>query len=144
MSSNTKRTILDAAREAKNAVPVAAGKPATGEAEPGAVVTYACGHEAGVRSIQNAFCPGCQAARRRQRANRKRPPPGRLPDGAVFHAVYDAASEVWSGTLAVPATGAVFSGREPGVHRLLERLGGECFAAGVGPKGAATTDGAIE
>ena len=42
MSSNTKRTILDTAREAKNAA--AAEKPATGEAEPGVVVTYACGH----------------------------------------------------------------------------------------------------
>jgi hypothetical protein len=117
--------------EGTKAVP-AAGTAPKGEADPTAILTYACGHRVGVRHLQGSRCPHCQAAMRRQRLQvmqAQRPQlPGRLPDGAVFSVAYDAASTTWSGTLTIPATGAEYTGRAAGVHKLLRRLGQECLA----------------
>ena len=51
----------------------------------------------------------------------KRPDiPGRLPDGAVFHLLYNASTQTWWGTLKVGD--AEFSGEKGGVFKLLRIL----------------------
>ena len=46
--------------------------------------------------------------------------PGRLPDGAVFHLLYNASRKVWWGTLKIGD--AEFSGEKGGVFKLLRIL----------------------
>jgi hypothetical protein len=46
--------------------------------------------------------------------------PGRLPHASEFHAVYDAETKTWSGTLTIE--GAVFTGKFDGVFRLMHEL----------------------
>src|SRR5205823_1696345 len=49
-----------------------------------------------------------------------KPPPQRLPDGARFNVVYDAAKQEWSGTLTIGAD--VFTASASGVFKLLTHL----------------------
>lgn len=46
---------------------------------------------------------------------------GRLPDGAQFTAVYDAANTLWNGMLTIPEV-KTFSGRSSGIFQLLHSL----------------------
>jgi hypothetical protein len=46
---------------------------------------------------------------------------GRLPDKAEFHAVYDAATQSWSGSLVIPGLES-FDNSASGVFRLLRQL----------------------
>jgi hypothetical protein len=121
-----------------------------------AMVAATCGHEVAVGRCPPAFlaarrakltgqpCPECrlsaqraresteQAAaqlRRRERASRRpRPDPRitRLPHGATFHVVFDAAAVKWTGTLTVPRggiyNGSVTAGEDAAVFALLTKL----------------------
>jgi hypothetical protein len=100
------------------------------EADPRYVVTYDCGHKIGTRYLQNTKCPHCRKEQNRRRRvevgarNRGVEPrerkASRLPDGAEFHVVFDAAAEQWIGTLAVGD--AIVEGEASGVFKLLELL----------------------
>src|SRR5262245_43625949 len=92
------------------------------------------------KKIASRPCPPCRAAAHektiaeqkaqaalRKAELKKQPkasPPGRfvgrLPHGSEFHAVYDAESKTWSGTLTVDGT--VFTGKFDGVFRLMHEL----------------------
>jgi hypothetical protein len=56
-----------------------------------------------------------------------RPDQGRLPNGATYHCVYDAARQKWVGTLTIPGEKEplVFSSEKSGVFRLLQILDGK-------------------
>jgi hypothetical protein len=132
-------------------------------------VTAACGHverfglfedkkdrfrDARRQKITDRPCKACRAARQQAlEAEQARRPverfqrhrlKGRLPDGAVFHVRYAAATETWSGTLTVGEQ--VLTGTASGVMRLLSQLddvwravqGGE-LAFGAGPAAASET-----
>jgi hypothetical protein len=74
-------------------------------------------------------CPSCRAARAlaeatmaaekraRKRVAAFKP---RLPDGASFHAIYDAAATMWTGSLTVD--GALFESRATSLKKLTHRL----------------------
>ena len=70
---------------------------------------YSCGHERPVVEVAGNQCPACRKATAARRYARKEAKParldgaqGRLPDQAVYHKVYDAATETWTGTLSIP------------------------------------------
>jgi hypothetical protein len=100
------------------------------EADPRYIVTYDCGHKIGTRYLQNTKCPQCRKEQQRRRRvevgarNRGVEPrerkASRLPDGAEFHVVYDAASLRWIGTLVVE--NVIVEGEASGVFKLLELL----------------------
>jgi hypothetical protein len=98
------------------------------ECAPGEILTYACGHKIGAHYLQGTKCPGCvrhaQQARRAARSSELASnvgPTHRLPDGAVFTALYDAAQQQWTGTLAL-SQGPVFEVSRTGVFQLLRSL----------------------
>jgi hypothetical protein len=86
--------------------------------------------EARRQKKRDQLCPVCQEQKQRQeqeaarqrRAERPqaRKIPPRLPDGATFHVVYDAAATEWSGSLTVEAT--TFTAKAGAVFRLLREL----------------------
>jgi hypothetical protein len=104
-------------------------KPAQPAAKP--VITHVCEHVSPVARFANGFCPDCLAGFRKARAEKRRERPApvkptghesqRLPHNAVFRVSYDAATETWSGYLAVPGREAV-QAQASGVFRLLSVL----------------------
>jgi hypothetical protein len=91
------------------------------ECEPRVILTYSCGHKIGARFLQGSKCPHCQAQARKGRQPRQRVrPEARLPHGASFLAVYDAAAEQWSGLLTVDER--TFEAQASGIFRLMTEL----------------------
>lgn len=101
---------------------------------PGPQVVFKCGCKVAVRYMENVPCPGCVRANRVKRNAEKRaareakgepksavPDAGRLPEGAVFHATYDAAKQEWTGSLEL-LNGFQFTATESGVFKLLRQL----------------------
>lgn len=102
-------------------------------------ITYACGHE-----DSNRACPACQQRRRRAWQDKQRGKglkkaeqacTGRLPDGSVFNAEYDAHDQQWHGKLIIehnPEPGdpdradelKIFEGIASSVFKLLTALDG--------------------
>lgn len=97
------------------------------------VLTHSCGHTRPIIDLEHVACPVCQDKCRRERAARRRaareakreakavPDAGRLPDGAVFHATYDAAKQEWTGSLEL-LNGFQFTASESGIFKLLRTL----------------------
>lgn len=87
------------------------------------MVMFRCKHSRPVKNMLARDCPKClQLKRDAQSLERKkaRAAKGRLPDGAVFMAEYDAQSQCWDGTLTV--SGQVFRLTKKGVFSLMGEL----------------------
>ena len=79
-----------------------------------AKVRFRCGHETPIAEFANRDCPPCREKASQAKAAKKRaeraaklagqPVPGRLPDGAEYRKVFDAAAVLWTVTLAIPGT----------------------------------------
>lgn len=97
------------------------------KAEPEFVV-YQCGHKEAVKGFRGRVCRFCiNKIRRKPRVNevtRRDQRARRLPDGANFNVLYDAASMTWSGELSIPdgTETLTFRSQANGVFRLLEDL----------------------
>lgn len=95
------------------------------EPSPAVKVVYRCSHSESVKAFLAGDCPMCRnkakqakaAKNREEREKTASPAIGRLPDGADFHAVYDAASQTWTGTLIIG--GATFRATASGLQKAL-------------------------
>jgi hypothetical protein len=104
---------------------VAAPKPA----QP--VIRHSCGHERPLADVTSKQCPACrqEAAARGAAKNAAKPARldaahGRLPDGAVYHKLYDAATQTWTATLMIPGMPELkaTAGGSFAVERLLDKM----------------------
>jgi hypothetical protein len=101
-------------------------KPAKRDAQPGDIITFRCGCRIGVGFLASVDCRGCSNARRKARmearaANQdRRQQIPRLPNGSNFNVTYDAATEIWTGTLTVE--GVTFQATASAVFQLLKQL----------------------
>ena len=139
-----------AAAKASGKPAVPAKVPEEERPDYGMIVTFLCGHkdvfELGYHATK---CMNCRLFEQRDAATlaavrlqhlAKSPPakpqpapskgvpkrpdiPGRLPDGAVFHLLYNASTQTWWGTLKIGD--AEFSGEKGGVFKLLRILDAE-------------------
>lgn len=115
--------------------PAEAKPAATPKAEPdNTALRHQCGHAVSVKQLLSRQCDQCSAATRKRRAEKRRAwqaqrpqqldaGSGRLPDGAVYHKTYDAATQTWTATLAIPGL-PVFEATASGsfaVERLLDQ-----------------------
>lgn len=108
-------------------------KPKPTPPKPVATVKHKCGHEQPLAYLQGQWCPACRNEnKRRKAAERREKAPGsdsrrykmpnaqRLPNGATFHATYDAEKMEWSGTLCI--NDQVFTSAVSGVFNLMRDL----------------------
>jgi hypothetical protein len=104
-------------------------KPPKAPKEPSPTGTYICGHKESLAHTYGRACPACQNEGRRRKAEKRRAgqgakaerrPEGRLPDGATFAAVYNAAAVAWDGSLTVG--GKMFTTSAGGVFKLMTAL----------------------
>ena len=111
-------------------------------AVPVGKLKYRCGHEAQLTELEKRLCGPCkqEAAKAKQgrRKSRKEVKKSeahaaemaqanndsrRLPNGALFHVVYDAEKKEWSGSLTIQSL-PVLENRAGGLFRLLGILDG--------------------
>jgi hypothetical protein len=111
--------------KAPKPAPAAAPKPAP------TVVRYSCGHDRPLADLTSRQCPACRKATAARRAAKNAAKParldaahGRLPDGAVYHKLYDAATETWTATLTIPGFPVLKASASGSytVERLLDRM----------------------
>lgn len=93
-------------------------------------VIFRCNHRVSLKHFRDTNCPECKAkdrAAKGQRNAAKRltkadyPGQGRLPDGSVFHASYDAAATLWTGSMLL-LDGTTLRAEAGGIMRLCKDL----------------------
>ncbi len=95
--------------------------------EPPVSVTCSCGCAISVATLAKEPCVRCHDKEGRERLGQQREKARlqeRLPDGSVFHEVYDAEAVLWTGTLLVPTPvgTVVFEAQMSGVFALKRKL----------------------
>jgi len=86
-------------------------------------VTFGCGHPVHLAQLHAMDCPSCLKAKRIALAAKTRESAvkGRLPDGSVVTAIYNAAAETWTGSLTL-AVGMRFEAAGGSQTKLLHAL----------------------
>ncbi len=110
------------------------GKPLLVQKPPKEIIKYVCGHVDPVANIMGRPCPYCirknQVVGKQRRRDKNAARKGqqvddrRLPEGAVYQKVYNAAAKEWSCTLTIPMA----DGSDP---RVFEAKGSASFGTEI-------------